>query len=233
MVVFYSCKKNNTPTPAMTYPVYDYDGNGYDTVNIHGQTWLVQNLRVKHYRNGNPIRNLKDSASWIDTYLDAQNKRDSGAWCHYDNKPAYEDIGYGALYNFYAVQDPRGLSPEGWHVATKADWDSLIAHLGGKAVAGDSLKSTTTWSNPHTNATNSSGFTALPAGIRDIKANFHDLTLQTIYWSSTKYYTRIGTVVVDQYAIRSIDSFININSGIIGPENPLSTGLSVRCVKNN
>ena len=96
--------------------VIDVDGNVYDTVVIGTQVWLAQNLKVTHYRNGDPIDSLDDNTEWCNTT--------SGAYCNYNNDPNNAPA-YGRLYNWYATSDSREIAPEGWHVATDAEWAAL------------------------------------------------------------------------------------------------------------
>ncbi len=137
--------------------VTDVDGNVYNTVNIGSQVWMVENLRTTRYRNGDPILVAADNWS----------SQKTGALCYYNNIP--QDVAtYGCIYNWWAVTDQRKVAPEGWEVATDADWQTLIDYLGGENVAGGKLKEVGTahWSGPNKAATNESGFTALPAGGR-------------------------------------------------------------------
>jgi len=139
----------------------DQNGNTYKTITIGTQTWMAENLRVTKYRNGDPIPNVTDNAAWV--------ALTTGAYCSYGNTANKDDIAsYGRLYNWYAASDSRNIAPLGWHVPTDADWTTLTTYLGGEAVAGDKMKETGTthWTSPNTSATNESGFTALPSGIR-------------------------------------------------------------------
>ena len=91
----------------------------------------------------------------------------TGAYCYYNNDSATYAATYGKLYNWYAVNDPRGLAPAGWHVPSDAEWTELINCLGGEDVAGGKMKAVSAlWYSPNTGATNSSGFTGLPGGYR-------------------------------------------------------------------
>ena len=79
----------------------------YLTFEIGHQVWMAENLKVKSYRNGEPIPQLKLKQEWCDL--------ESGAYCVYENEFAHHKS-YGKLYNWFSVNDPRGLAPEGWHV---------------------------------------------------------------------------------------------------------------------
>ena len=159
--------------------VTDYDGNTYFVVKIGDQCWMAQNLKVTHYRNGDPIPNVTDSAEWENLT--------TGAYCEYANDPANVAT-YGRLYNWYAVDDIRNIAPEGWHVPTDAEWQTLVDYLGGSSVAGGKLKEagTTHWNPPNTGATNESGFTALPGGYRYGNGYFHHMGYYAFFWSSTE-----------------------------------------------
>jgi hypothetical protein len=85
--------------------VIDYDGNIYFVVEIGGQCWMAENLKVTHYRNGDPIPNVTDNAEWEGL--------STGGYCDYYNNPNYAPI-YGRLYNWYAVDDSRNIAPAGW-----------------------------------------------------------------------------------------------------------------------
>jgi uncharacterized protein (TIGR02145 family) len=129
-----------------------------DQVSIGTQIWKRRNLDVATYRNGDPIPQVTDITQW--------GTLTTGAWCYYNNDPANGDI-YGKLYNWYAVNDPRGLAPQGWHVPTYEECLTLRDLFGGEFIAGKELKSTNLWQPfPNITATNSSGFTGLPTGER-------------------------------------------------------------------
>src|SRR5262245_47721661 len=133
---------------------------------------MNKNLSVTKYRNGDPIPQVKKNAKWATLT--------TGAWCWLNNDSANSI--YGRLYNWYAVNDPRGLAPAGWHIPSDSEWTTLQTFLGGDSVAGGKMKSTGTikagtglWRFPNTGATNSSGFTALPGGWRLDDGSFHNL----------------------------------------------------------
>jgi uncharacterized protein (TIGR02145 family) len=159
--------------------VTDVDGNSYQTVQIGTQCWTQSNLTVSKYRNGDNIPNITDGTQWSQT-----NTSSTRAWCNYNND-ANNGTTYGKLYNWYAVNDSRGLCPTGWHVPSDAEWTTLTTHLGGTSVAGGAMKSTTGWTSPNTGATNTSGFTGLPGGSRQVSGGFQDVGNSGDWWSSS------------------------------------------------
>jgi uncharacterized protein (TIGR02145 family) len=148
-------------------------------VTIGTQTWTGCNLDVTTFRNGDPIPEVTDPSAWIGLT--------TPAWCYYNNNSA-NGTTYGKLYNWYAVSDPRGLAPVGYHIPSSTEWSILINYLGGDVVAGGELKETgfCHWESPNTGATDSSGFTALPGGQRNgITGVFNFVTLYGFFVSST------------------------------------------------
>jgi uncharacterized protein (TIGR02145 family) len=162
--------------PEDTCIVTDYDGNCYDTVHIGTQIWLKQNLKVMHYNNGDVIHYEEDFNIWRSLTI--------GGFCHYGNNYANVSI-YGEIYNWNAINDPRGIAPTGWHVATVSDWAVLSNYLGGDSIAGGKLKEVGTehWDSPNTGATDEYGFKALPGGYRDENGTFGGRFLLGIWWA--------------------------------------------------
>ncbi|MES2430898.1 MAG: FISUMP domain-containing protein [Bacteroidota bacterium] len=204
--------------------VTDRNGNVYNTVRICDQVWSAKNLHVSRYRNGNIIPQVTDSLIWVTLK--------TGAWCWYKNDSATYS-GYGKLYNWYAVNDPRGLAPAGYHVPRKDEWDQLATCLGGKAIAGGVLKETGTthWLTPNTNATNTSKFTALPGGTRTYYggAKFESAGIKGTWWSSTKYYDIYPGANYDTAFVVSL----YYSSGQLYPDYwPCKYGMSVRFIKD-
>jgi len=181
-----------------------------DAVVIGSQTWTLTNLNVIKYSNGDDIPQVTDSASWANLT--------TGAWCYYKNNTD-NGLVYGKLYNWYAVNDPRGLAPTGWHVANEVEWTTLITYLG-EEVAGSKLKATTIWANNV--ATNSSGFTALPGGARDEAGESYWLDEMGTWWTSTQSSTT-----------KAFDLTIYDNEPYTwdGDDNK-GVGKAVRCVKD-
>jgi len=146
--------------------VTDIDGNEYTTVVIGDRVWMAENLKTTRYRDGSSIFHAPEWDVWLDV--------DFGAYCQYDNDTLHAET-YGRLYNWHAVNDARNLAPEGWHVATEADWDALIAHLGGDGVAGEVM--------------NTGDFAALMGGTRGgttINAVFMNQGDNAHWWSASK-----------------------------------------------
>ncbi|MBC8214179.1 MAG: fibrobacter succinogenes major paralogous domain-containing protein [Candidatus Marinimicrobia bacterium] len=177
VVMLVSC---NGKTGTMT----DIDGNIYQTIQIGNQTWMAENLKVTHYRNGDAIQTGYSNSEWEDLY-----DTETGAYCVYDDQESNADT-YGYLYNWVAVDDTRNIAPEGWHIPTDEEWQILVDFLGGSSVAGGKMKETGTvhWNSPNTGATNESGFTALPGGYRSYDyGNYNDMGNTGCFWSSTEY----------------------------------------------
>ena len=217
LFVMLGCSKDNANNNVNT-TVTDVDGNVYPTVVIGTQTWTQTNLNVSHYRNGDVIPQVTDPTAWANLT--------TGAWCYYNNDPANGAI-YGKLYNWYAVNDPRGLAAKGYHVPTVLEWTTLIEYLGGKDVAGGKMKSpgTSLWLSPNTGATNSSGFTGLPGGNNDL-GKFYFLRKGGYWWSSSE----INNVEYRSANIRALTTVSNYIT--TGQASKAYTGMSIRCIKD-
>ena len=158
--------------------IKDIDGNTYRTISYGLQVWTVPNLNVSHFRNGDTIPQARTDEEWSKAA-----ETGTPAWCYQENNPA-NGSRYGKLYNWYAVNDPRGLAPEGWHIPTNADWSTLIKNLNGVDMAGSGLKSTSkVWkSRP---GTNKIGFEGLPGGYRQADGKFTELGQSCRWWSNS------------------------------------------------
>lgn len=195
--------------------ITDVDGNLYHTVTIGMQVWMLENLKTTHYSNGDAIP-VSDGSHW--------GGLTTGVYCNFNDDTVTANT-YGRLFNWYAASDNRNICPCGWHVPANGEWSQLVTFLGGMAVAGGALKEAGTlhWASPNTGATNSSGFTALPAGYRLYDGSFNDLTKSGVFWTATSYSARYSF----WYQLSSTNATIYTdNQGLI------STGMSVRCVKN-
>jgi uncharacterized protein (TIGR02145 family) len=200
-----------------TEAVIDFDGNIYHTVLIGTQIWMAENLKVMHYRNGDTISNVTEDNKWVELK--------TGAYCDYNNKTG-NGTTYGKLYNWYAVNDSRKIAPAGWHVPTDVEWTALITFLGGENIAGSQMKESggSHWKNDNIEATNESGFTALPGGKRDwIFGTFSNLEKNGLWWSSTE------DIVTSTAWYRELYSEIgNVDRNSEWQK----SGLSVRCIKD-
>ncbi len=177
----YGSAKSFTTEEIQTGTVTDIDGNTYKTVKIGDQWWMAENLKVTHYRNGDAIPHVTDATDWSNLT--------TGAYCNYDNDENNATT-YGRLYNWYAIDNIRNIAPEGWHVPSDAEWQTLVDYLGGSSVAGGKMKETGTthWNSPNTGATNESGFSALAGGSRTHSGSYaSSMGNHACFWSSTKY----------------------------------------------
>lgn len=189
---------------------------GYEEVTIGNQVWMKKNLNVSYYRNGDVI----PKASSIEEFANST----EGLWMYYNEDPTYGEWGYGKLYNWHALADPRGLAPEGYHIATDEEWAVLETYLGGSDVAGGKIKSTQAghWLDPNAGATNESGFSALPAGIYYMGL-FQMLSKQGVWWSPPGTGKSSSVFRVAWYDKMSIDRF---------SDDTYAYGCAVRCIKD-
>ena len=183
------------------------------TVTIGTQVWMTTNLNVDKFRNGDLIPEAKTDEEW-----ERAGENQQPAWCYYENKAA-NGTKYGKLYNWYAVNDPRGLAPEGFHVPSDAEWTNLEEFLGDNA--GKKMKSKSGWDFDR-NGTNSSVFSGLPAGSRYINGSFGYIREQGNWWSSTEYDTEYS---YHRYLSTLSDYLTTGSSGF------KAEGFSVRCIK--
>jgi hypothetical protein len=196
--------------------------NNINGITINNQIWMDANLDVDHYRNGDPIPQVTNPSEWATLT--------TGAWCYNDND-SINGLIYGKLYNWYAVTDPRGLAPVGWHVPTGNEWDNMISYLDPNAnitcndcyqsyIVGGILKSTSHWMSPNTGATNAIGFNALPGGYRDSYGAFYYMGWNGVWWNAT---------ITDTPYDRVLDGG---NSNIGKFPYGKTCGFSVRCIKD-
>jgi len=179
------------------------------------QVWMTKNLDVATFRNGDPIPQAKTNEEW-----EKAGKNQQPAWCYYDNDPA-NGAKYGKLYNWYAVNDPRGLAPEGWHIPSDNEWTVLTDYLGGKEAAGHKMKSTGGWIEKG-NGSNTSGFSGLPGGYRINYGPFKNIGFNGFWWSSTEY----GT---DYVLYRHLSYY---NGDVARYDTAKHIGNSVRCLRD-
>ena len=197
--------------------------NGYcqnfGSAKIGQQTWMTENLNESTFSNGDPIPETNTPDTWKKACENEQ-----PAWCYYNNDPA-NGSKFGKLYNWYAVNDPRGIAPKGWHVPTDAEWKKLSDFLGGEEVAGGKMKSKSGWEKvdgKSGNGSNSSGFTALPSGNCDFRAGFAGMGKYGYWWR------------IDEKGVYGAwGRFLFYNGNRINPFGyAKQMGMSVRCIKD-
>ena len=197
--------------------VTDIDGNIYNTVIIGTQVWMVENLKTTKYRDGTSVPLVTDGTAW--------GALTTNGCCYYNNDVAYNSK-YGLLYNWFVVNNIKKIAPLGWHIPTDTEWGVLTNYLGGLNSAGGKLKEigTTHWTSPNTGATNESGFTALPGGIRSNDGNyFLKVGNSADWWSSTEY-------TDPNYAMYWSIDYNGIWFGV--HQNYKQYGFSIRCIKD-
>ena len=181
-------------------------------IKIGTQTWTSKNLDVTKYRNGDAIPQVQDKNAWA--------KLKTGAWCYYENNTA-NGTTYGKLYNWFAVNDTRGLAPKGYHIPTDAEWTILINYLGGVDSAESEMKSISNWKED-SNGSNTSGFAGLPGGFRDSYGWFDLFGAYGFWWSSSENDT------LDAWF-----RFLYSSNGIVVRNgNGKQHGFSVRCLRD-
>ena len=237
-----SCQQvPDSPVSELGPPLVDIDGNAYRTLNIGDQVWMVENLRVSHYRNGDAIPRVPEAGAWRSTA--------SGACCFYENNDTHADT-YGYLYNGLAVSDARNIAPDGWHVARDDEWKELEIYLGMSRSEADKfdyrgtdegslLKSRSGWytgiepgvsypngySPPHYagNGSDNFGFNILAAGSRYWgNGNYYDLGRKAIYWTTTQ--ADPGWLVIREFSY--------IGEEILRSTSLVANAYSIRCVKD-
>jgi uncharacterized protein (TIGR02145 family) len=180
-----------------------------DTIKIGTQNWMSKNLNVSTYRNGDAIPQMQYPDEWANLK--------TGAWCYYKNNTENGTTS-GKLYNWYAVNDPRGLAPVGYHIPSDNEWTILTDYLGGSDVAGTKMKSTSGW-NDNGNGTNASGFAGLPGGYRDGGGQFGGLGDCGDWWSSSEDDTDFA-----------LDHELYCKGNVTRGYGNKLTGMSVRCL---
>ncbi len=217
----HSCGTANVHNSNLLYgSVTDHEGNVYKTIVIGSQEWMAENLNLSSYADGTPLPEVTDPLEWAELT--------TGAWCYYNNDANYA-CPYGKLYNWYACVDTRQLCPVGWHVPTDDDWLALTNYLDGVEFAGGKMKTTGTveastgfFLSPNADASNSSGFSAIPGGGRYSAGTFDLIGAQACWWSSTA-----GSET------NSWDRYLHYNFGSAFRGSGVKYfGFSVRCLKD-
>jgi len=207
--------------------VTDIDGNIYNTVQIGNQCWTQSNLRVSKYRNGGLIPTGLSNNAWAGA--------SQGAYSVY-NDSSINDTIYGKIYNGFAASDSRGICPTGWRVPTHSDFNILAKFLDSNSdtlcnsctqssILGGLLKSISFWNAPNTGATNSSGFSAIPGGLRDCSGVYNDLGNRGYWFTSTGTGGRFSNRRIFNNSSSLISE--NGNTAAFG-----CNGFSIRCIRD-
>jgi uncharacterized protein (TIGR02145 family) len=235
-----SCLKNDDPfNPQTEYgSMNDIDGNTYRTVNIGEQVWMAENLRTTRYRDGSEIGLVADPGSWSAA---------AGSYCWYDNDRKSGKKGFGALYNWTAVQT-KNLCPTGWHVPDIGEWNSLSDYLilngfnfdgslsenkSAKSLASDKYwepegETGSPCDDPETN--NRTGFSAVPAGFRDPTHGwnaYNGMGYCCYWWTATEY----GSFALHT-GLSSSNPALFLDDPVHGVTSTWNYGFSVRCIKD-
>ena len=176
-------------------------------IKVGNQIWMSQNLNLDKFRNGDPIPEVKTAEDW-----QLASKNNQPAWCYYNNDPIY-GTKYGKIYNWFAVNDPRGLAPDGWRLPSSDDFDELILSYGGKNVAGKKIKQL-----------EGNGFKGLAAGERNERGVFHSINENFAWWCSDWNSEYFAFYFYLDYKDESL-----FKNGFLKNK---SCGLYVRCLKD-
>jgi len=222
-----SCKKTNAPQYTT---VTDYEGHIYKVFKIGNQYWMNANMRVEHYADGSPLVNLyKGSPPHI---TNSDTARAYYLWQGTDTSYIYD---FGLYYNWSAAtrggvssnaspSGVQGLCPNGFHIPSDAEWQTLINFLGGSAMAGGPMKGFSYWEGGNTGYgfQTASGFNSLPAGYCDSTGLFYQRDYDAYYWStSTTDSTHARIIIVSYGSTSVVDTFYNIKGAV-----------SCRCLQN-
>jgi uncharacterized protein (TIGR02145 family) len=200
-------------------PCADGDNNNYPVVQIGTQIWMAENLRTTKFNDGTAIPLVTDINAWV--------VLTTPGYCWYNNDEATFKNTYGGLYNWYVTDinsnGGKNLCPAGWHLPSDPEWTTLSTYLGGESIASGKMKETGTshWLSPNLEATNESGFTALPGGARYFDGTFDLLGQYSQWWSSSQY-------SIDNGFLRYL-AFDN--GSVTSNSDSKQSGLSLRCFR--
>ena len=205
----------------------DVDGNTYKTVKIGDQEWMAENLRTTHYHDTQktPIPFIANDAQGEADWTNAT----FGAYAIYDTSgtgyTSFSAERFGHLYNWHAVEDTRSLCPTDWHVPSVDEWTILINNLGGQNIAGGKMKTKGSdfWDPPNMGATNASGFTGLPSGVRSsTTGKFGGIGVNGYWWTRTPDIFGDGHYYNLYYGDSTVRKF----------SSHITKGNSVRCIRD-
>jgi uncharacterized protein (TIGR02145 family) len=213
LLILFSLPEVNAQT------VTDIEGNVYNTIVLGSQEWMTSNLRTLHYSNGDVIPHNFSQSVW-------NNLTQFAGADYYDMDEVTNGSVYGVLYNWAAATDVNNVCPTGWHVPSRFEWMTLINFAGGSATAGGPLKERDTahWNYPNFNATNFSGFTALPGGLRHNTGGFQYKNESGYWWTSTQ------GIANTSFAFNVKMSYAD--AAVVQYESNQRGGFSIRCLKN-
>ena len=174
---------------------------------------MSENLKTTHYNNGDAIPNITNNRDW--------GSLSTGAYANYVNNPSNSEI-YGRLYNWYSVDDDRGICPEGWHVPSDDEFTVLTDYLGGEPVAGGKMKEIGLehWSTTSEEVTNESGFTAFGGGVYN--GGYNNL-------NNEGYFSTSSTLDIAPYILKLASDAVSVD---YGSGTSFDYGYSVRCIKD-
>jgi uncharacterized protein (TIGR02145 family) len=192
----------------------DQDGKSFKSIKIGNQEWMSENLNVSHFRNGDTIPEVRSSGEWK-----RMGEEGKPAWCFMQNDPE-KGKKFGRLYNWYAVNDPRGLAPKGWHVASDDEWTSMINYLGGGVLA--ALKIRISGFTGNLNSPDENSFSGLPGGCRNSSGEFYGVDNFGYWWSANEFDTANAYLRILNFVVCDIN-FQNYAK---------IYGVSIRCMRN-
>lgn len=201
----FSCKNAGT--------VEDIDGNIYHTTKIGKQTWMVENLKVTRFNNGDSVKYLKNNNDW-------EQAKQAGYSFYNNDIDLVKD--YGFLYNYNCLHDIRRIAPEGWRIPTEEDLKELESFINSNSI-GVFLKEkgNAHWLPSNTVGNNATGFTALPGGYRDEEGSFYMLKSNGYYWIKT------GSFEFYHWSSRMFQAFADVRRDSVFKR----YGFSVKCIK--
>jgi uncharacterized protein (TIGR02145 family) len=212
-----NCGASNVHNPNLTYgTITDHEGNTYRTIQMGVQEWMAENLKVSTYRNGDPMQSNLSNTEWSATY--------QGAWAYPGGGSSLE-CPFGKLYNWYAISDVRGVCPNGWHVPSDGEWTYLSNYISAQFIeVAKSMKSNGTVYWGPNDFSNSSGFSALPAGVRLNNGLYDGIGIVGHWWSSTE----VGAFDAKWRQLYIYNP--GLDSG--GDQLNKNFGLSIRCLRD-
>ncbi|HRH56953.1 MAG TPA: fibrobacter succinogenes major paralogous domain-containing protein [Chitinophagales bacterium] len=208
-----SCGKTTDPEFVCGDTITDIDGNTYHTVNIGSQCWTVENLKATKYNDGSTIPTGLSDAEWSADTL--------GAFAIYNNDAA-NNVTYGKLYNWYAVKTGK-LAIEGWHIPDTSEVSTLRNFTGG-FFSGGKLKSVSSlWGLGNVGATNSTGYSALPSGMRQQAGGYASKGVEGVWWTTTEITNHL---TAGAFRVLGADSTFQMIGSI------QNRGYAIRLIKN-